>query len=373
MTPALLLLLLNRYQSFTIYSIMLRNYRIYLLGAFALLASSCHSSTTPPPVAAPPSFAATPLTANKAIYGVAASNIDTNMQDTWGLAFDTVYGDAWVANRASGTTSDLAISGAPKSAFWDINGVGGSKGRPTGIIQNTSHSFVVPTAGLSADWIFSELNGTIAAVVEHARGDSSFNMLDRSNSSGFTGLALVTSGGVTRLIAPDPRSGFLDQFDASFGLLPNIPSRYYNQSYVPFNAVVIDTQIFVTYGKQSPTPPYVVVGPGNGGFVDTYGLNGTFDKALITNDSLDEPWGVTIAPPSFGSYSGDLLVGNFGDGTIHAYNRSTGALIGTLNDASGAPIVINGLWALVVYNGTLYYTAGPNGGADGVFGTITVK
>jgi uncharacterized protein (TIGR03118 family) len=350
---------------------MLRNYRIYLLGAFALLASSCHSSTTPPPVAAPPSFAVTPLTANKAIYG--AANIDTNMQDSWGLAFNPSNGYPWVANRGSGNTSILNTTGSAVN-HYDVNGSNGTLGSPTGIVTDSTGSFPIAATGSAATWIFSELGGTLSAITTGgAQGKSTFLLSDESPNSSYTGLALVTGSGGAHLYAPNVRNTSLDQFGLTGQNYTRNQSSSRYPGYTPFNIVVIDTQMFVTYAKWSSSAPYFVFGSGNGGYVDIYHLDGTFEGNLISNGSLDEPWGVAIAPPSFGSYSGDLLVGNFGDGTIHAYNRSTGALMGTLNDASGAPIVINGLWALVVYNGTLYYTAGPNDGADGVFGTITVK
>lgn len=347
--------------------IMIRNYRIYLFGIIAMLAAGCHSSTTPPPVVAPPSFAVTPLAANKATYG--AANIDTNMQDTWGLAFNPSNGYPWVANRASGTTTILNTTGTAVNHYF-VNAPGGKMGMPTGVLLDTTGSFQIP-AGSPAKWIFSQLNGTLAATTTGSvQTDSTFIIVDRSPNSSYTGLALVTGVGGAHLYAPNVRNTSLDQFGQNYALTQS-SSRY--SGYTPFNVVVMDTQMFVTYAKWSNSFPYFAVGAANGGYVDIYHLDGTFEGNLISNDSLDQPWGVAIAPSNFGTYSGDLLVGNFGDGTIHAYNRSTGAFIGTLNGANGAPIVINGLWALVVYNGTLYYTAGPNAGTDGVFGTITVR
>jgi uncharacterized protein (TIGR03118 family) len=354
---------------------MLKNYRFSLLGTAALLAiswtmlSGCHSSTTPP-VVAPSQFLVTPLTANKATYG--AANLDTNMQDTWGLAFNTTYGYPWIANRASGTTSILDPTGKAINHYL-VKGPGGVVGSPTGIVPNTTTSFQLP---VNAVWIFSQLNGTIAATTSGtAQADSTFIVADESHNSSYSGLALVTnSAGISYLYAPNIRNGSLDQFSGNYVRFQS-GEQATEQGYTPFNAVLIDTQLFVTSAKMATVGgnPFVGIGPGFGGYVDIYSINGNFERTLITNDSLDSPWGVAIAPSNFGSYSGDLLVGNFGDGKIHAYNRSSGALLGTLNDATGAPITIPGLWALVVYNGTLYYTAGPNAGADGVFGTITVK
>jgi uncharacterized protein (TIGR03118 family) len=115
-----------------------------------------------------------------------------------------------------------------------------------------------------------------------------------------------------------------------------------------------------------------------------FNLDGTLDKRLISMGALDSPWGLQIAPTSFGSFAGDLLVGNFGNGMINAYNATTGAFVGTLDGANGKPLVIDGLWGLTIGNGfsgppfsggrldTLYFTAGPNGESNGLFGSLAV-
>jgi uncharacterized protein (TIGR03118 family) len=121
-----------------------------------------------------------------------------------------------------------------------------------------------------------------------------------------------------------------------------------------------------------------MAGPGLG-IVDVFNLDGTFDKRLISDGgALDSPWGLQIAPASFGSFAGDLLVGNFGNGMINAFNATTGAFAGALDGTDGGPRVIDGLWGLTIGNGsaaggslnTLYFTAGPNGEMDGLFGSL---
>src|SRR5581483_8875400 len=353
-------------------AIMLQNIRTSILGAIVLtlVAAGCKNNSTSPTVVAPSQgFLVTPLAANKASSG--AVNTDTNLQDAWGLAFNVTYGFPWVADRASGLTTIYDTTGALKNHYY-INGPGGVKGSPTGVVQNTvANSFFVPGAGTNATWIFSQLNGTIAAIAGGAV-DSSFILADRSTSSSFTGLALVTMPtGATVLYAPNVKNASLDQFDQNYNRVQF--SAGFQNGYTPFNVVQIETQLFVTEAKSSGTFPYFAVGAGNGGSVDLFSLGGTYEKTLVSGGSLDQPWGLAIAPASFGSYAGKLLVGNFGDGTIHVYDRTSGAMVGTLSDVSGNPITIPGLWALVVYNGTLYYTAGPNGGTDGILGKITLR
>jgi uncharacterized protein (TIGR03118 family) len=359
---------------------MFKNLHNYFLSAICIvfvcivfIIAGCHPTTSPTVVAPTQGFIVTPLAANKASYGVTTADVDTNLQDAWGLAFNTKFGYPWIANRASGTTS---ILNATDSAInhYDVNGSGGTKGSPTGIVQDTTGSFPVVATGTNATWIFSELDGVIAAVTSGgAQGNSTFVLADESANSSYTGLALVANSGGTRyLYAPNVRNGSLDQFSANYG---RNQSSGQHSGYTPFNTVLIDTQLFVSSAKMATISgqPFVALGPYNGGYVDIYDVNGNFEKNLISGDSLDEPWGIAIAPASFGSFSGKLLVGNFGDGKIHVYDPKSGALLGSLNDANGNPIVIQGLWALVVYNSTLYYTAGPYGGTDGIFGKITLQ
>jgi uncharacterized protein (TIGR03118 family) len=135
--------------------------------------------------------------------------------------------------------------------------------------------------------------------------------------------------------------------------------------------------LYVTFALQNAAKHDDTPGPGNG-YVDVFNPNGTLVTQLISRGALNAPWGLAVAPAGFGALSGDLLVGNFGDGKVNAYNLSTGAFVGTLSTASGSPLVIDGLWALIFGNGgsagstgTLYFTAGPNNESHGLFGTIT--
>ena len=133
--------------------------------------------------------------------------------------------------------------------------------------------------------------------------------------------------------------------------------------------------IYVTYALQGAG---IDDDPGLGhGFVDKYDLNGNFLGRLVSQGALDSPWGLAIAPAGFGDVGGDLLVGNFGDGLIHAYDLTTGAFKETLQDANGNPLAIDGLWGLAFGNGgnagptsTLYFTAGPGGESHGLFGEL---
>src|SRR5262249_51725239 len=138
------------------------------------------------------------------------------------------------------------------------------------------------------------------------------------------------------------------------------------KGYAPFGIATLKGKVYVTYAKQDAGATDDAKGLGHG-FVDVYDTRGRLLQRLITRGQLDSPWGLAIAPDKFGGFSDDLLVGNFGNGLIHAYNSKTGQLKGTLRDDHHNPIQIDGLWALLVGNGvagttnTVIYSAGPQG------------
>ena len=146
--------------------------------------------------------------------------------------------------------------------------------------------------------------------------------------------------------------------------------------FAPFGIQSIGDRIYVTYAKQNAQKHDDVSGQGNG-FVDVFNVGGKLLKRLIRHGHLNSPWGLTVAPANFGEFSRDLLVGNFGDGRINAYDPRSGKFVGTVQDANGTPIVIDGLWGIAFGNGetagfknTLFFAAGINGEANGLFGTL---
>jgi uncharacterized protein (TIGR03118 family) len=175
------------------------------------------------------------------------------------------------------------------------------------------------------------------------------------------------------------RAGGIDVMKGT-GAAPNLSGTFTDPSlpagYAPFNVMQLGGVLYVTYAVQDPTKHDDVAGAGNG-IVDAYDLNGNLIQRLVTGGHLDSPWGLALAPAGFAGFGGDLLVGNFGDGTINAYNPATGAYQGTLQDAGGNPLTIDGLWGLGFGNGAnagsanrLYFTAGPEGESHGLFGAL---
>ena len=168
----------------------------------------------------------------------------------------------------------------------------------------------------------------------------------------------------------------VDVFDSHFNLVNSFTDPTVPAGFAPFGIHNIGGHLFVTFAKQDAAKHDDDARPGNG-FVDVFSPNGDLLQRLVSRGRLDSPWAVTLAPPTFGVFGGDILVGNFGDGRINVYDRSSGQFLGELRHPAGGPITISGLWGLRFAPGTpgagpntLYFTAGINGEADGLFGDI---
>jgi uncharacterized protein (TIGR03118 family) len=262
---------------------------------------------------------------------------------------------------------------------------------PTGQVFNSdSSAFVVSDShghSGSSLFLFDTENGTIDGwapnVNPNGTSPSTVTEVARNNGANavYKGLAIAKSSVGTTLYATNFRSGRVEAYDSTFtpvelpgGLFvdPKLPAGY-----GPFGIAVIMGKIYVSYAKQDATLHDDVAGPGHG-FVDVFGRNGKFIHRLISRGALDSPWGMALAPASFGRFGGDLLVGNFGNGMINVYNPTTGQHLGQLRGAGGQPIVIDGLWGLRFGNGNaaktgeLLFSAGPSGESHGLLGKIVV-
>ena len=196
----------------------------------------------------------------------------------------------------------------------------------------------------------------------------------------YKGLTLGSVGSANYLYASNFHDGTIDVFDKNFApaTLPGaFRDRKIPHGYAPFNIQNLDNVLYVTYAKQNAAKHDDVAGPGHG-FVDAYNTSGHLMRRVASRGRLNSPWGLAIAPAGFGEFSGDLLIGNFGDGRINAYSRERRAEFeGALRDGSGHAIVNDGLWGLRFGNGgaggpatTLFFTAGINGEKDGLYGSI---
>jgi uncharacterized protein (TIGR03118 family) len=264
-------------------------------------------------------------------------------------------------------------------------------GLPTGAVASSSTDFVLPgacaVASCPARFIFASQTGKIVGWSPNAPAAGSTTGVTARSLPGheYTGLAIGSNGGGNRLYAADFLNGAIDVFDGTYASTtvtggfvdPTIPMTMGN-TYHPHNIQNIGGSLYVTYAKVGPTGE-PEEGVGNG-YVRRFDTDGTRDLTFgINNGELNAPWGVAVAPATFGTFANDLLVGNFGEGnpSIHAYNAATGAFIGTLQNEAGQGIVIDELWALAFGNGgnggdpgTLYFTAGTAAEEHGLFGSL---
>jgi uncharacterized protein (TIGR03118 family) len=313
--------------------------------------------------------------------GVAA-NIDTNLLNPWGIAFNS-NGPFWISDNHSGLSTLYDGAGVPQSLLVNIPSPAGFTplGAPTGIIFNSTTNFNVGS-NAPAHFIFATEDGTI---IGWNTGSNAVLKVDKSASGAvYKGLAIAASGSATYLYATDFHNGKVDVFDSDFNLVtlagsfvdPSIPTGY-----APFGIQNINGQLYVTYAMQDADKHDDVGGPGHG-YVDVFTTSGQLVHQLVATGVLNSPWGMALAPVGFGPFGGALLIGNFGDGAINAFDATSGSLLGALDGTNGAPIQITGLWGIVFGNGgkggdshTLYFTAGiPGPGVvedHGLFGSLS--
>lgn len=234
--------------------------------------------------------------------------------------------------------------------------------------------------GFNADrFLFVSEDGTVSGW-RGALGTTAEILVPASSANVYKGAAFGTAGGNDYLYAANFRSGAIDVFKGSAAaptLLGNFVDPNLPVGYAPFNVQNLGGTLFVTYAQQDASQQDEVAGAGLG-LVNRFDLNGNLLGRVASAGSLNAPWGLAIAPSSFGSLAGALLVGNFGDGRISAFDALSTAYLGQLLDASNQPIAIDGLWALAPGNGvaggstqSLYFTAGPDGETHGLFGVLT--
>jgi uncharacterized protein (TIGR03118 family) len=296
-----------------------------------------------------------------------AANTDPNLKNPWGISFSATS-PFWVSDAASNVSTLYAGTGVPSSLVVSV------PGGPTGQVFNSAGTGNFLVGGTAASFIFDTLGGSLYAW-NTAQGTTAQLEATVSNAS-FTGLAMDNNGAGNFLYAANSAgAGGIDVFNSSFSPTalsgsftdPNLPAGY-----VPYNIQNINGDLYVEY--ENPASQRTL----GQGVVSVFDANGNLLSELIgPGGQLEAPWGVTIAPSGFGSFSGDLLVGNFGNGEINAFNPNTGAFIATLTDGSGNPIVIPDLWALAVrptgsFNASaVYFDAGINHQTDGLFGELT--
>jgi uncharacterized protein (TIGR03118 family) len=314
---------------------------------------------------------------------VSALTTDPQLKNPWGIA--AIPGAPfWIADNGTGVSTlydglgdivPLTVkipvpNGAPRD----------STATPTGIAWNPNAQLFLVAPQLAAVFIFATEDGTISAW--NPTVDLHNAVLEADNSQGgngavYKGLALATNSAGVFLYATNFRAGTVDVFDSKFKPAklsgsfsdPRIPPGY-----APFGIALIDGNLFVTYALQNAAKHDDQKGPGRG-FVDVFDTDGHLITRFASRGVLNSPWGIARAPLNFGPASSRILIGNFGDGRINGFD-SDGEFHGALRDLAGHSVKIDGLWSIVFGTeaGTdpnkLYFTAGTNGEADGLFGSL---
>jgi len=313
-------------------------------------------------------------------------HIDPILVNAWGLAFSS-FGTVWVSAAESHVSTVYDKDGntvlPPVAIPFETDG-----GNPTGQVFNSTSTFIIPSTSQVSKFIFVTENGTVTA---WASGNTAVTVADRSTAEAvYKGVEMVNSNGQWFLYATDFHNAKVDIFDQNFNFVGN--SMFVDATmpagYAPFNIRKIDNRIYVTYAKQlAPDNEDDEQGPGNG-YVNVFNLDGTFVQRFASQGTLNSPWGIEkgranngTSPHAQNNSAPDnttILIGNFGDGHINAFDADGNFLGQLMHD--GAPLEIEGLWGLSyppqipAFNDVrnrLYFTAGPDDEEHGVFGYIS--
>jgi uncharacterized protein (TIGR03118 family) len=326
-----------------------------------------------------------------------ATTIDANLQNPWGIAVAPGL-PFWIADNNSnlatlysgtGAVETSEITGSNSTGIAIPASAAGVQANPTGQVYNGTGGFLIPTSRgqETALFMFDGEGGTISAWAQDS-GATTVTVYDDGVANGanhavYKGLAMGSVNGANYLYATDLHNNKIDVLDTNFskpaamqGLFvdPTMPAGF-----VPFGIAAVNGQLYVTYAMQDAAMHDEVTGAGMG-YVDVFTFGGSFVSRFASAGVLNAPWGIAVAPSGFGTIAGDVLIGNFGDGTINVFapNGSLATDVGQLMVTNGGTFSVPGLWSLVFGNGdpdkpitTLFYTAGFADQTDGVFGSIT--
>ena len=313
-----------------------------------------------------------------------AEHFDPNLVNPWGVALSPTS-PFWVSDNGAGVSTLYNGQGEAQPLVVTIPPPGGGTppSAPTGQVFHGAVAGFEIAAGKPAIFLFATEGGTIAGWNPAVNPTNAITKVDRSTAMAiYKGLALATASNGDHLYAANFHAGAVEVFDTAFNLVslsgnftdPNLPAGY-----APFNIQKIGAHLFVTYALQDADQKDDVPGDGNG-YVNEFDADGNLVRRFASQGTLNAPWGVVRAPAGFGAFGGDLLIGNFGDGRISAFDFNTAEFHGQLQKPNGKAIEIEGLWALVFGNGEkagdadkLYFTAGIDDESHGLFGQIRAQ
>ena len=323
----------------------------------------------------------TDLTTNSTSVSATAT-LDPNLVNSWGLSRSSTS-PWWIADNGTGLSTLYDSTGAiiPLVVTIPPPAGGQSPSAPTGTVFNFTKGFRLKP-GKPAVFLFATEDGTISGWNPGVNATSAVNKVDNSQQGAiYKGLAIAREGSTSRLYTTNFATGQVEMYDASFQPVTiagafqdsNLPANY-----APFGIQNVGGNIVVTFAHRKPGSTDEDHGAGLG-YVDVFDFNGSLLLRLQHGPFLNAPWGIALAPGDFGTFSHHLLIGNFGDGKIYAFNLVSGKREGTLLNADGTQLSIEGLWALSfggdgARNGLateLFFTAGPNDESNGLYGKIT--
>jgi uncharacterized protein (TIGR03118 family) len=309
---------------------------------------------------------------------------DANLINGWGIAHSDT-GPWWVSSAEEGLS--IAYDGAGAQAAPNViipPAAGGTTAAPTGVAANGSRAFKISSGGNTAPsvYVFVTEDGTISGWNPAVDETHAILKVDNSRSGAvYKGGAIGVRDDAQFFFAADFHNGRIDVFNSKFSPVAHKRHAFADTTlpagYAPFNITNINNQLYVTYALQDSGAHDDVAGPRHG-FIDVFNTDGALVKRFASRGALDSHWGTIQAPHNFGKFSDDILVGNFGNGKISAFNHR-GRFMGFLTAADGNPVEIPGLWGIAFGNGatagpsnTLFFAAGPSEESHGLFGSLTI-
>src|SRR5579871_5675191 len=290
---------------------------------------------------------------------------DPNLVNPWGIAISTTS-PFWLSDNGTGlatvysTSASATLTVSTLKVTIPVGAASTEKVGPvTGQISNTTTAFLLAN-GTKASFIFCTEDGTVSA---WNGGTAAAIQVDNSSKGAvYKGLTLGGTSTAPQIYVANFNAGTIEVYDGNFAPVKLASGAFTDSQipagFAPFNVQNLNGKLYVTYAKQDAAKYDDVPGPGNG-YVDIYDMNGASLQRLVAGGALNSPWGVAIAPANFGTFSNDLLVGNFGNGIINVYDPVAGTSLGALQNTSGTTIAISGLWGLQVGTGRAAATRTP--------------